>query len=91
MVQQQDGQSTPSLSPTPSPAGSVGSVTSQSSGYNSGELTLRAQPAGPNCCSVPQNVHTALLKQYQDFNILFSSHEKWDRATNLVVETNSTG
>lgn len=42
------GQGTPSLSPTPSPAGSVGSIGSvgsvgsigsQSSGYNSGELT----------------------------------------------------
>lgn len=33
------GQGTPSpLSPTPSPAGSVGSVGSQSSGYSSGEL-----------------------------------------------------
>ncbi|KAJ9580024.1 hypothetical protein L9F63_004317, partial [Diploptera punctata] len=38
-TEQCGGQGTPSpLSPTPSPAGSVGSVGSQSSGYSSGEL-----------------------------------------------------
>ncbi|KAK7872564.1 hypothetical protein R5R35_013793 [Gryllus longicercus] len=41
------GQGTPSpMSPTPSPAGSVGSVGSQSSGYSSGELAGRG--AGAN-------------------------------------------
>lgn len=43
------GQGTPSpLSPTPSPAGSVGSVGSQSSGYSSGELAVRGG-GGNNC------------------------------------------
>lgn len=44
------GQGTPSpLSPTPSPAGSVGSVGSQSSGYGSGELAVRCgSSAGSN-------------------------------------------
>lgn len=41
----QEGQGTPSLSPTPSPAGSVGSVGSQSSGYSSGELANRGVAA----------------------------------------------
>jgi hypothetical protein len=41
------GQGTPSpLSPTPSPAGSVGSVGSQSSGYNSGDVAAGRMVGG---------------------------------------------
>lgn len=88
---QPEGQGTPSpLSPTPSPAGSVGSVGSQSSGYSSGELANRGavsgQAQGAPCVSVPLGIHNAMQKQNQHFGLLMSCHELWDQATSLVTD-----
>lgn len=87
---QPEGQGTPSLSPTPSPAGSVGSVGSQSSGYSSGELANRGaasgQPQAAPYVSVPLNVHNAMVKQNYHLGLLFSCHDLWDQANALVTE-----
>ncbi|XP_012273685.2 serine/arginine repetitive matrix protein 2 [Orussus abietinus] len=87
---QPEGQGTPSLSPTPSPAGSVGSVGSQSSGYSSGELANRGgtsgQPQASPCVSVPLGVHHAMQKQHQHFSLLLNCHELWDQANALVTD-----
>ncbi|KAF6216359.1 hypothetical protein GE061_000700 [Apolygus lucorum] len=88
------GQGTPSpCSPTPSPASSVGSVGSQSSGYSSGELrgASAAQgqphppvaPCGP-CIAVPLPIHLSLQKQTANFNSLLTAHDLWDQADILV-------
>ncbi|KAK6625883.1 hypothetical protein RUM43_006182 [Polyplax serrata] len=72
------GHGTPSPnSPTPSPAGSVGSVGSQSSGYSSGELRAPHVP-------VPVQVHSAHMKQTTHFGLLLSCHDLWDQADQLV-------
>nr|CAH7738119.1 unnamed protein product [Callosobruchus chinensis] len=99
------GQGTPSpLSPTPSPAGSVGSVGSQSSGYNSGELAatrgnngnqpLAASTAAAHAQNagawVPLSVYTAMTKQNQQFTYLLSYQELWDTADSLVVKGKHT-
>nr|CAD7394653.1 unnamed protein product [Timema cristinae] len=79
------GQGTPSpLSPTPSPAGSVSSVGSQSSGYNSMELAGRALP----CISVPLHVHSCMAMHYQHLNFLQSCHCLWEQADTLVYMGN---
>ncbi|XP_053973818.1 AF4/FMR2 family member lilli isoform X1 [Hylaeus volcanicus] len=87
---QPEGQGTPSLSPTPSPAGSVGSVGSQSSGYSSGELANRGaasgQPQVATYVSVPLTVHAALAKQHHHFSLLLSCHDLWDQANALVTD-----
>ncbi|XP_063987696.1 AF4/FMR2 family member lilli isoform X10 [Diachasmimorpha longicaudata] len=87
---QPEGQGTPSLSPTPSPAGSVGSVGSQSSGYSSGELANRGaatgQPPAAMYVSVPLNVHSAMQKLTHQFSLLMSCHELWDQANALVTD-----
>ncbi|XP_034952390.1 AF4/FMR2 family member lilli isoform X2 [Chelonus insularis] len=87
---QAEGQGTPSLSPTPSPAGSVGSVGSQSSGYSSGELANRGvvsgQPPAATYVSVPLGIHTAMQKQNHHFSLLLNCHELWDQATALVTD-----
>ncbi|XP_011684561.1 PREDICTED: AF4/FMR2 family member 4-like [Wasmannia auropunctata] len=75
---QAEGQGTPSLSPTPSPAGSVGSVGSQSSsGYSSGgqHATVNGQ-----YISVPINVYNAMMKQNQYSGLLTNGHDLWDQA-----------
>lgn len=74
---QPEGQGTPSLSPTPSPAGSVGSVGSQSSsGYSSG-----GHPAtSGQYVSVPLHVYNAMIKQNQYSGLLTNSHDLWDQA-----------
>lgn len=88
---QPEGQGTPSLSPTPSPASSVGSVGSQSSGYNSGELTNRnaasGVPQATPSVSVPLGIHNAMSKQNYNFGYLISSHDLWDQANALVTDT----
>lgn len=99
------GQGTPSpLSPTPSPAGSVGSVGSQSSGYSSGELagvrngssgtSLPQQPPvaamGP-CMPVPIPVHTAIQKQNAHFGYVLSCFDLWEQADQLVTKGRHTG
>lgn len=85
----QEGQATPSLSPTPSPAGSVGSVGSQSSGYSSGELANRGAASGQTpFISVPLNIHTVMSKQNNQFSMLCSCHDLWDQATALVTDKN---
>ncbi|XP_015432516.1 PREDICTED: AF4/FMR2 family member 4 isoform X2 [Dufourea novaeangliae] len=87
---QPEGQGTPSLSPTPSPAGSVGSVGSQSSGYSSGELANRGaasgQPQAAPYVSVPLGVHSAMAKQNYQFSLLLSCHDLWDQANALVTD-----
>ncbi|CAH2010064.1 unnamed protein product, partial [Acanthoscelides obtectus] len=99
------GQGTPSpLSPTPSPAGSVGSVGSQSSGYNSGDLaatrgnngnqTLAASTAAAHAQNagawVPLSVFNAMNKQNQQFTYLISYQDLWDQADSLVVKGKHT-
>ncbi|XP_047351283.1 AF4/FMR2 family member 4 isoform X4 [Vespa velutina] len=87
---QPEGQGTPSLSPTPSPAGSVGSVGSQSSGYSSGELANRGvasgQPQAAPYVSVPLHVHNAMAKQNYYFSLLLTCHDLWDQANALVTD-----
>lgn len=88
------GQGTPSpLSPTPSPAGSVGSVGSQSSGYSSGELRGGPIPQVPphipvaptgQIVALPLHVHNAFQKEHVHFNSLVASHDLWDQADALV-------
>ncbi|XP_020294530.1 serine/arginine repetitive matrix protein 2 isoform X2 [Pseudomyrmex gracilis] len=68
---QPEGQGTPSLSPTPSPAGSVGSVCS-SSGYSSGGQATSV--------SVPLHVYNAMMKQNQYSGLLTNGHDLWDQA-----------
>lgn len=94
----QQGQGTPSpLSPTPSPAGSVGSVGSQSSGYSSGELAARgnnalipathAQNAG---AWLPLSVFNAVSLQNQLFTYLISFQDHWDMADSLITKGKHT-
>lgn len=92
-------------SPTPSPAGSVGSVGSQSSGYRSGELERSGQPPGvvpapPSqppaanmgpCVAIPLGVHSAMQKQNQHFIYLQSCHDLWDQADSLIHKGKSIG
>ena len=91
------GQGTPSpLSPTPSPAGSVGSVGSQSSGYSSGELAVRSNnnvpvPSAPSttptpCMLVPVTVYNAMSKQNQYFSYLLNYQDLWDQGDTLVIK-----
>ncbi|XP_030766722.1 AF4/FMR2 family member 4 [Sitophilus oryzae] len=92
------GQGTPSpLSPTPSPAGSVGSVGSQSSGYSSGELATKggvppqqtgASPAGGTW--IPMAVYSAMVKQNVQFSFMLSFQELWDIADNMIVKGKHT-
>lgn len=86
MHHMQEGQGTPSLSPTPSPAGSVGSVGSQSSGYSSGELARGVPVSSATHIPVPASIHNALHKMNNDFTLLTNAHERWDKATSLVTE-----
>ncbi|XP_074110538.1 AF4/FMR2 family member lilliputian isoform X3 [Cotesia typhae] len=82
-----EGQGTPSLSPTPSPAGSVGSVGSQSSGYNSGELNRNiVSQQQPSFVSIPLPIHSILIKQNSHFMLLTSCHDLWDQAAQLVSD-----
>lgn len=78
------------MSPTPSPAGSVGSVGSQSSGYSSGELANRGVASGQAQAapyvSVPLHVHNAMAKQNYYFSLLLTCHDLWDQANALVTE-----
>lgn len=77
---QGEGQGTPSLSPTPSPAGSVGSVGSQSSsGYSSGGQHPATSVSG-QYISVPSHVYNAMMKQNQYSGLLTNGHDLWDQA-----------
>lgn len=89
MFLQPEGQGTPSLSPTPSPAGSDGSVGSRSSGYSSGELANRGLANGQaptSFLSVPSHVHAAVARQHYDLGLLIHANDKFDMATDLVTE-----
>ena len=97
------GQGTPSaLSPTPSPAGSVGSVGSQSSGYSSGELvrgngngnaqvqtpssTYAAATVPNSGVLVPLHVYTAMIKQNQFLSHELAYEDLWDQADSLILK-----
>lgn len=81
------GQGTPSpLSPTPSPAGSVGSVGSQSSGYSSG-----APPTLGPFVPVPPQIHRDMQRQNNHFNTLVASFDLWDQADALVFKNKHKG
>ncbi|KAB7504091.1 AF4/FMR2 family member 4, partial [Armadillidium nasatum] len=81
-----------SLSPTPSPAGSVGSEGSQSSsGYSTEGTRQRGQPPmgatppqGTPLHSIPPDVHSMLIKHCHLSYSLNSSHEMWSEADDLV-------
>lgn len=92
------GQGTPSLSPTPSPAGSVGSVGSQSSGYSSGELAgrsnntaLQTSGSGSAALLVPLTVFNAMSKQNQHVTYLLSYQELWEQADSQVINGSNKG
>ena len=68
----------PTISPTPSPAGSEGSVCSKSSGYTSANELMGAgglQP--PLSLTVPQSV---MQKHHQYVNYLSQCHDLWETA-----------
>eukprot|EP00095_Tigriopus_kingsejongensis_P009814 maker-scaffold239_size242058-snap-gene-1.21 protein:Tk09814 transcript:maker-scaffold239_size242058-snap-gene-1.21-mRNA-1 annotation:"hypothetical protein AaeL_AAEL006680" len=84
------------ISPTPSPAGSEGSVCSKSSGYtSSGEVTsatsgrytgvLTPPTNPPPCLSVPQSV---MQKQHQYCNYVSQCHELWEMADVYTLRGN---
>ncbi|XP_072756554.1 uncharacterized protein Lilli isoform X2 [Anoplolepis gracilipes] len=76
---QPEGQGTPSLSPTPSPAGSVGSVGSQSSsGYSSGGHHPATSGQSIN---VPLHVYNAIGKQIQYSLLLANGQDLLKQAT----------
>jgi hypothetical protein len=82
------------LSPTPSPAGSEGSVCSKSSGYTSagelpGPILSAARPGGVLTPPTPSSSlmggtmsvpHTLMHKQYRYSNFLTQCHELWEMA-----------
>lgn len=81
------GQGTPSpLSPTPSPAGSVGSVGSQSSGYSSG-----APPAMQPFVPVPPHIHREFQRQNVLLNSLVAGFDLWEQADALVHKNKHKG
>lgn len=89
------GQGTPPApihTPTPSPAGSVNSVASQSSGYSSGELANKTTGSAVTqaniCVNVPLSVMHILQKQNTDMGMLISAYEKWEKACGLVKDSN---
>ena len=65
----------PTISPTPSPAGSEGSVCSKSSGYTSANELMGA--GGIPSLTVPQNV---MQKHHQYVNYLSQCHDLWEKA-----------
>ena len=89
----QQNSPTMTISPTPSPAGSEGSVCSKSSGYTSsgeqrispgGSVLTPPTPATNGAsssigalCSVPQSV---MQKQHQFCSYLSQCHELWEKA-----------
>ena len=89
-------------SPTPSPAGSEGSVCSKSSGYTSaGELPVMSSRHGVltppthnpgisagGTMSVP---HTLMQKQYNYSNYLTLCHDLWDNAEMFMVRGHCSG
>lgn len=83
------GQGTPSpLSPTPSPASSVGS---QSSGYSSGELRAPGvAPLPAPCTPIPLSVHTALQKHTHTMSLV-QCHDLWEQADMLVYKGKHRG
>ncbi|XP_076273793.1 AF4/FMR2 family member lilliputian isoform X1 [Rhynchophorus ferrugineus] len=91
------GQGTPSpLSPTPSPAGSVNSVGSQSSGYSSGELTSKVGPpqqSGMTAAGgvwIPTHVNNAMIKLNQHYSNLLNYQQMWETADDAVINGRHT-
>jgi hypothetical protein len=78
----------PTISPTPSPAGSEGSVCSKSSGYTSSNELMGAggMPAPPSL-TVPQ---TVMQKHHQYVNFLSQCHDLWETA-DLCAHRNCEG
>ncbi len=74
-------QQQPTISPTPSPAGSEGSVCSKSSGYTSASELMGAGLSAPPSLTVPQSV---MQKQHQYCNFLSQCHELWEMADLLA-------
>ncbi|XP_064095081.1 AF4/FMR2 family member 1-like isoform X2 [Macrobrachium nipponense] len=89
------------LSQTPSPAGSVGSEGSQSSGYNTSTEGARTKngpppvghtpphpqpPPGSGTVPVPQHIHTLFMKQHQYSFHLATAHDLWTEADNYVFK-----
>jgi len=88
-------------SPTPSPAGSEGSVCSKSSGYtSSGELPMTSKyvgvltPPSSNPCPVGGTMsvpHTLMQKQYNYSNYLTQCHELWEMAEVHIIKGHCSG
>ena len=88
-------------SPTPSPAGSEGSVCSKSSGYtSSGELPMTSKYVGvltppssnPGIAGGTMSVpHTLMQKQYNYSNYLTQCHELWEMAEVFTTRGHCSG
>ena len=80
--------STPSpMSPTPSPAGSVGSTGSNSSGEGNQTQTGRHAPTAsvtsPISVSIPQRIHSVMAQHVSSTSKLVNSIDMWDKADSL--------
>ena len=91
-------------SPTPSPAGSEGSVCSKSSGYtSSGELPMTSKYGGAGGVLTPPSStigiaggtmsvpHTLMQKQYNYSNYLTQCHELWEMAEVFTTRGHCSG
>ena len=81
--------STPSpMSPTPSPAGSVGSTGSNSSGEGNhnhgGRHASTASVTSPVSVSIPQRIHSVMAQHVSSTSKLVNSIDMWDKADSLA-------
>lgn len=84
--------STPSpLSPTPSPAGSVGSIGSNGSSSSgegnhsqNGRHASTAAVTSPISVSIPQQIHSVMAQHVSNTSKLVNSIDMWDKADGLT-------
>ncbi|XP_028405661.1 AF4/FMR2 family member 4-like [Dendronephthya gigantea] len=84
--------STPSpLSPTPSPAGSVGSIGSNGSNSSgegnhsqNGRHASTAAVTSPMSVSIPQQIHSVMAQHVSNTSKLVNSIDMWDKADSLT-------
>jgi hypothetical protein len=86
--------STPSpMSPTPSPAGSIGSIGSNGSNSSgegnhsqNGRHASTASVTSPVSVSIPQKIHTVMAQHVSNTSKLVNSIDLWDRADSLTSD-----
>lgn len=87
-----NNRSTPSpMSPSPSPAGSDGSIRSQDSGYTPSKLpngNISTQPtmSSPGTVAVPQRIHSITQQYHSIVNYVVQCHEFWDQAESVYSD-----